>query len=514
MNRHQNLPAFRRVGIGLVLIAGLVAAGAVRLAAAQDVFSVRFSREVHPQPYTGRVYVLFSRIQKEPRNGPDWFHPEQFVAQDVRNWKPDEPLLFTPKAAESTLAYPVPFAQMSLAGYKAQAVVRFNPMERRIGDGPGNGYSQVVALGVTVGGSKQEDRPVELNVSKLVQEQVFPESRWCKLLRFRSQKLSEFHGRDVYLQASVLLPASYFDQPERRYPTILTIPGFGGTHFFGASKQPVSENNPGGVEFLRLMLDPSCPLGHHVFADSANNGPVGTALVEEFLPEFNRQFRSVADPRARFLTGHSSGGWSSLWLQVTYPETFNGTWSTSPDPVDFRDFQRIDLYAPNQNMYVDAQGQTRPLARHGRQVLLTYKGFAEMEWVLGQGGQLHSFEAVFSAKGNDGRPRLLWDRATGTVDAEVAKSWERYDIRLILERNWSSLAPKLSGKLHVIMGDADTFYLEGATVLLKQSLEKLGSDAVIEIHPGKDHFTLVSRELFERIRGEMATRYLQYFPAK
>ena len=47
----------------------------------------------------------------------------------------------------------------------------------------------------------------------------------------------------------------------------------------------------------------------------------------------------VADPRASFVGGHSSGGWSSLWLQVAYPETFGGVWSTSPDPVDFRDWQ-------------------------------------------------------------------------------------------------------------------------------------------------------------------------------
>ena len=99
-----------------------------------------------------------------------------------------------------------------------------------------------------------------------------------------------------------------------------------------------------------MTLDPSCPRGHHVFADSANNGPVGQALVEEFLPELDRQYRTVGKPAARFLTGHSSGGWSSLWLQVTYPEVFGGVWSTAPDPVDFRDYQQVNLYQPDQNI--------------------------------------------------------------------------------------------------------------------------------------------------------------------
>ena len=112
-----------------------------------------------------------------------------------------------------------------------------------------------------------------------------------------------------------------------------------------------------------------------------------------------------------------------------------------------------------------------------------------MDDVIGWGGQLGSFEAVFSPLDRDGRPRKLWDRATGAIDPEVAKAWEAYDIRLVLERNWPTLGPKLKGKLHVITGDLDTFYLEGAVKLLKESLAKLGSDAVVEIIPGRDHGT-------------------------
>ena len=266
-----------------------------------------------------------------------------------------------------------------------------------------------------------------------------------------------------------------------------------------------------GVDFLRVVLDPSCPLGHHVFADSANNGPVGEALIREFLPAFDRTFRSVADPRARFLTGHSSGGWSSLWLQVNYPDRFGGTWSTSPDSVDFRDFQRVDIYRPSENFYSDPSGHTRPLARIGGRAVLTIPGFARMEDVLGPGGQLHSFEAVFSPRGDDGQPQPLWDRESGAIDANVARAWEKYDLRLLIERNWKRLGPKLAGKLHVFMGAEDTFYLNGATKLLKESLAKLGSDAVVEIRAGKNHSNLLDRELVLRIGGEMARAYRSAF---
>ena len=56
-------------------------------------------------------------------------------------------------------------------------------------------------------------------------------------------------------------------------------------------------------------------------------------LRGKVIPVFDvrLRFRMDARPRARLLTGHSSGGWSTLWLQITYPGVFGATWSTSPE---------------------------------------------------------------------------------------------------------------------------------------------------------------------------------------
>jgi pimeloyl-ACP methyl ester carboxylesterase len=154
--------------------------------------------------------------------------------------------------------------------------------------------------------------------------------------------------------------------------------------------------------------------------------------------------------------------------------------------VDFRDFQRINLYA-GENFYRDEKGERRPLARQGDRVMLWYDDFVRQETVMGPGGQIHSFEAVFSPRGADGRPLPVFDRATGKADPEVAKAWEKYDIRLVIERNWETLGPKLKGKLHIYAGAEDNFYLEGAVERLKKSLKQLGSDAEVEIVPGMGH---------------------------
>ena len=474
-------------------------------------FPIRFSKSVRETSYSGRVYLIFTKRDREPRLGPSWFSPEQFVSAEVKNWAPDTPLTIasgassSPGVSDTLRSYPGAFSTLDLAGCRVQAVARFNPWQREIGKGEGNGFSATATVAA-------EGKQPELVINARVPKLEFQETQWSKLLKVKSKLLSDFYGHDVFIRAGVTVPASYAANPARRYPTIFEVPGFGGDHTYRASGQPPLESSQDGVEFIRVMLDPSCPLGHHVFADSANNGPRGQSLVDEFLPAFDKQYRSIAKPTARFVTGHSSGGWSSLWIQVTYPEHFGGVWSTAPDPVDFRDFQRINLYAANENMYSTAEGKPRPLARIGGQVRLWYKGFADMEWALGPGGQLHSFEAVFSARGEDGKPKLVWDRDTGKVATEVAKTWEKYDIRLILESNWKELEPKLRGKLHVFMGDQDTFYLEGATVLLKESLSKLGSDARVEIIPGRDHFNLLPPELQDRIRSEMVAAFRKHHP--
>ena len=83
------------------------------------------------------------------------------------------------------------------------------------------------------------------------------------------------------------------------------IPGFGGDHLM-APRFANDRRMSAGQDFIRVLLDPDCGTGHHVFADSATNGPRGAALVEELIPYLEKTFPIVAEPRARLLTGPPS----------------------------------------------------------------------------------------------------------------------------------------------------------------------------------------------------------------
>lgn len=455
---------------------------------------------------SGRAYVFFSSSSDEPMRGPNWFSPEPFFAVDVQGIKPGDEI----KIDDACEGFPTRLSEIPAQKYNVQALFDHDFYSQDHARGAGNLYSAARTIDL----DPKADGTQSFELDQWVKVSPFPENDFIKEVAIRSELLSNFHHREVIDRCAVILPESYDKDPTRRYPCIYMIPGFSGSHYDALAyrrARPTAE--AGEVEFIRVALSGQCKWGHHVYADSATNGPRGTALVQEMIPEIDKRFRTIAEPTARFVTGHSSGGWSSLWLQVAYPETFGGVWSTSPDPVDFRDYQQVNLYAnPPLSLYVDEQQQRRPLARSNGQVVIWYDRFAKMDDVIGRGGQLRSFEAVFSPLDDAGQPRKLWDRTTGRIDPQVAQSWEAYDIRLKIERDWNSLEEKLRGKLHIITGSEDTFYLEGAVEQLQGTLQQLGSDAYVEVVPGKDHGSVLTAELRQKIRREMSEQFLKNHP--
>jgi hypothetical protein len=230
-------------------------------------------------------------------------------------------------------------------------------------------------------------------------------------VRMRSESLSAFWGQPVFIEAHIFLPDSYYKEPTKRYPVIYWIQGFDG---YGdpdpsetlAWQKPMRAQHS---EFILIFLDGMFDGGHQEFADSANNGPWGTALTTEFIPKTEAYFRAINLPAARFVGGHSSGGWSALWLQVNYPDTFGGEWSISPDPVDFRSFLGVDLTAQSPINFFDR--------RYGVDNVSMRQFANDQQW---GSRQIASFNAVFSPAGADGKPEPLFD-SSGNVNPATAR---------------------------------------------------------------------------------------------
>jgi hypothetical protein len=78
--------------------------------------------------------------------------------------------------------------------------------------------------------------------------------------------------------------------------------------------------------------------------------------------------------------------------------------------------------------------------------------------------------------GADGYPKRLWDKKTGVIDKTVAESWKKYDLREILEKNWTKLGPTLAPKLNVYIGDMDSYYLNMGVRMLDEFLKQRAKD--------------------------------------
>lgn len=488
---------FKRFTVAFLLtIASAVAlhAGPVRLK-----ITLADKIEGVTMPVSGRLLIFMRKDDGKPTDGfgvnnndPDavWIS-----GAEVSNMMPGGPIEIDP----DVLSFPSPFASAPAGEYQIFALLDRDHSYTYGGPAGGDLYSEVLKTTAPLSFG-------DLTLQKMIPVRRIDPPANSRIVEFQSPMLSAFWGRPVKMQASVILPPNY-EKSGKKYPTVYSVSGYGGTHLNplrGAAAREKEMLEGKRPEMISVFLEAHVPLGHSVWADSVNNGPWGTALVKEFIPYLEREFRMDAKPSGRFLTGHSSGGWSTLWLMINNPDFFAGTWSTSPDPVDLRDFTGPNIYE-NENAYADPSGKEYGLVRKpDGAVGATLRQYAQQERVLGYyGGQMASFNAVFSPRGDDGQPMRLFDPESGRIDREVAKAWAKYDISKLLRENWSRLGPKLKGKLHIWVGTADTFHLESSVRLLDVELKRLGSDAQITYLDGKNHFNVYDGGLMEKIQWEM-----------
>ena len=499
VKRRIRLPPRVSLAGGLLLAAGMMASAQTSPSGGADLrFEVRVGDGMLAAPVSGRLVVAVSRPgRREPRLRIGRVAPDAtpIFGVDVRAMDVGGTVVVD----ESAAAFPyATLAGLPPGDYLAQAVLDLS-RDHRFHGAPGNLYSQPQPF--SVGGVL--GRAIDLPLTERVPPERAPaETDDVRFVRLRSVRLSRFHGRPIDLRAGVILPRGYEDDPWRRYPVRVRVGGYGdrftevtrlmrpGSAFRDAW---LADDTP---RMILVHLDGAGPYGDPYQVNSANNGPYGDAITLELIPFIEARFRGVGVPAARVIDGGSTGGWVALALQIFYPDVFNGAWSSCPDGIDFRRLQLVDIY-DDANAYIDTLGRERPAARGaGGEVRFTMRQELRMESVLGRGGswtrsgrQWGAWNAVYGPRGNDGLPVPLWDPVTGDIDRTVTVHWERYDLRLRLEQDWTRLAPKLRGKINIWVGDADDYYLDDAVRLFDAWLDDTDPsyDARIVYGPGQGH---------------------------
>jgi hypothetical protein len=468
---HLKNNAMRNIFFCLLLCLLAGTAGAQQL-------KISYTTGADKSAFSGKVFLYLSKDNRNPKDGEVGVSFFPCFATDVKNIQAGTVITIDDKA----LSYPVPLSDIERGTYFVQAVWDRNLGGRSIAKSPGNMFSKPIQVMLT----KDYKKSFTIVCSEIVPMPEFKETEFVKELKAPSALLSAFHIKPVTVDAAVTLPAEYYTQPSGKFPVVFYVFGYGGNYHFFSGDTSLRSSPIDTIPCITVYLDGNCPLGHCVYANSDNNGPWGDALVKEFIPALESRFRCNG---ARLLRGHSSGGWTVLWLQTQYPSVFAGCWSSSPDPVDFRSFQKVNLYNGD-NMFYDKDSVLRSVATvAGFFPWATQKQAYQAENVIYRGEQMHSFDAVFGGKGPDGNPERICDAATGAINTKAFEHWKHYDISLNLRNNWNILKQDLEGKIRVTVGDQDNFLLNDAVHLLDEEMKKLDTKFVFAYYSG-DHFTV------------------------
>ena len=489
---------------------------------------------------TGHLVVVFAKAgadADEPRHKvQEQYTSAQAFGLDVTGLRPGA----TITVDNSTAGYPLRhLADVPAGTYAVQAVFNvyepfhlasgptvFLPPDRGEGQHwdrkPGNPYS----LSQTIDWSATAK--AQLTLDKVIGPVQTPEEllakdpgakQYLRFVHFRSAKLSAFWGRDMFLNAWVLLPPGFEEHPNAHYPLVVYQDHFSAT--FGLAFQTTTPTidatgrsrtrGQSGYQFyqdwtsgrLPHMLVVSIQNANPYYddsyvMDSANVGPYGSAVTEELIPEVERQFRGLGKGWARATFGGSTGGWEALASQVFFPDFYNGSWAACPDPVDFHDYQNVDIYNDANAFVRHGDFGSVPIAADRKadgSILALTGDEVQFEYVLGTHGrsteQWNIWQAVYSPQGSDGYPVPIWNDQTGVIDKQTAKYWhDHWDITAVLERDWSVLGPKIEGKIHVQAGEGDTYFLNNAVHRLQTMLNKTTnphSDAQFQYGAGAPH---------------------------
>lgn len=503
---------------------------------------VELPRSLAAASEQGRLLVMFAPVDQSPDREPrflvNWNADAiPFFGMDVEAWQPGSRVRLTDSAQGFPLRH---WRDLPAGEYRVQALwQRYETFRRADGrilslppdrgegqqwrDKPGNLYS----LPQRVRWDGRTRLPPLVLTERIAEVAAPVDTPWVKYLRIRSERLSAFWGRDVFLGAFVTLPAGFHERPQARYPLVIQHGHFPAAPSNWRETPPDPNLAPdynarfglqgynrivqqhayelfrawSGADFPRVLLveiqHPTPFYDDSYGVNSANNGPYGDAIQYELIPEIEKRYRGIGAGWARFLFGGSTGGWIAMAAQIFYPDEYNGAWIACPDPIDFRHFGTIDIYRDRNAYYQTSRYKRTPRPAHRNSlghIDATIEDQARWESALASRGrstdQWDAWESVYSPVGEDGYPRRLWNRDTGEIDPVTAAYWrENYDLGHILRRDWAKLAPKLRGKLRIYTGDMDNYYLNNAVYVVEEFLRSTqpSADAVIAYGDRAEH---------------------------
>ncbi|SFR62125.1 alpha/beta hydrolase [Anaeromicropila populeti] len=196
-------------------------------------------------------------------------------------------------------------------------------------------------------GCKKNDSAVDSNTSEATEASGQPSESNTSSTPSASPAADEKHVQDVTLTSKLLseatdgsspekhiilyLPPSYF-RSEKRYPVVYYFHGFGDTpYYINLAEKDFEKNMKDSAEFIVVGVDGRTKGSNGSFyVNSPVTGAWEDYVIQEVIPYVDDNYRTLANPESRGITGFSMGGFAAINLALLHPEIFSSTLSLCP----------------------------------------------------------------------------------------------------------------------------------------------------------------------------------------
>jgi len=307
----------------------------------------------------------------------------------------------------------------------------------------------------------------------------------------RDNPLGDPHERPLW----VYLPPGYDDDPDRRYPAVYMIQGYGGHLTMWRNRVPFRQPFPETADAvfahrqappaLVVYVDAWTSYGGSQFVDSPGTGRYHSYLCDEVVPWVDGRYRTLAEPAHRAIMGKSSGGFGAMITPMLRPDLFGALATHAGDSL--YELSYIPGFAKAVRLLRDYDADIwRWWEEFRSRVAFTKEADMVLLEVLG-------VAACFSAH-EDGSVELPFDPRTGAVRDDAWERWLDWDpVRMV---------PRYAGALRSLRaiwidaGTSDEYYLDLGAEAFRAALREIGvADEVIRF------------ELFDAGHGGIEYRY-------
>ncbi len=133
----------------------------------------------------------------------------------------------------------------------------------------------------------------------------------------------------------VVLPPSYRQDAQRRYPVVYALHGFSigaeqWTHEIHVPQTIEGAFAQGAREMIVVLPDSKTVYGGSMYSSSVTTGDFERFIAHDLVEYIDAHYRTIPDRRSRGLVGHSMGGYGAARIGMKHADVFGTLYIMSP----------------------------------------------------------------------------------------------------------------------------------------------------------------------------------------